>query len=356
MHPLEMDLRYLGVLEKALQIASELGPGAAVRYIRSSYHLLSKVYHPDLHSKNRVRAEEGQKRLNAIKERLDMTTDKELSKFLGGQATRGKGHPRILVVEDEDGLRENLADLLTLEGYHVAEANNGMQGLKMHLSFRPELVITDVVMPIMDGVEMVRQLRERDPSLNAMFISGFFGTRSIKNNLMQEIEKLWLPQAEQALQAQPPVRDGAHRPALRSKQKQAARPRKKIRRAHFPTPAFLKAESRRGAGHGDQLLHLGQESPFSGPVRQFPAGEPRGAGANRPAYRRPHQGAAVSGPQPKFHGPPEIHRPLAQGPLPLLPGKPGKDDLPLSARGGGKRPPQPGRGHLLFQTPFPTRP
>ena len=193
MHPLDIDLRYLGVLDKALQIASELGSRAAVRYIRSSYHLLSKVYHPDLHHRNRAKAEEGQKRLNAIKERLDMTSDEELSKFLGGQATRGQGHPRILVVEDEDGLRENLADLLTLEGYHVAEAANGMQGLKMHLSFRPELVITDVVMPIMDGVEMVRQLRQRDPSLKAMFISGFFGTRSIKNNLMQEIETYGYP-------------------------------------------------------------------------------------------------------------------------------------------------------------------
>ncbi len=193
MHPLETDLRYLGVLEKAVQIAAELGPQAAVRYVRSSYHLLSKVYHPDLHQKNKQAAEAGQRRLNAVKERLDKTSDEELSRFLGGQTRPGTGHPRILVVEDEDGLRENLAELLELEGYHVKTAPNGVQGMGAHLSFRPELVITDVVMPIMDGVEMVRQLRQRNPNLRALFISGFFGTRSIRHELMDEIERFGYP-------------------------------------------------------------------------------------------------------------------------------------------------------------------
>ena len=105
MHDLELDLRYLGVLEKALQIAGELGPQAAVRYVRSSYHLLSKVYHPDLHQANRAAAEEGQKRLNAVKERLDMTSDEDLGRFLGTSANPAQGHPRVLVVEDEDGLK-----------------------------------------------------------------------------------------------------------------------------------------------------------------------------------------------------------------------------------------------------------
>ncbi len=193
MSQLERDLRYLGVLEKAVQIAEELGPQAAVRYVRSSYHLLSKVYHPDLHQTNRRAAEEGQRRLNTVKEHLDQTSDEELARFLGGQARPATGHPRVLVVEDEDGLRENLADLLGLEGYHVRTAPNGVEGLRLHLAFRPELVITDVVMPIMDGVEMVRQLRRRDPRLKALFISGFFGTRSIRDELMAEIRRFGYP-------------------------------------------------------------------------------------------------------------------------------------------------------------------
>ncbi len=193
MHSLEIDLRQLGVLEKAVQIAQELGPAAAVRYVRSSYHLLSKVYHPDLHQVNREAAEEGQKRLNAVKERLDQTSDEELARFLGGAVRPLNGHPRVLVVEDEEGLKENLAELLRLEGYHVSTAGDGLQGLRAHLSFRPELVITDVVMPIMDGVEMVRALRGRDPRLKALFISGFFGTRSIRQELTDEIARFGYP-------------------------------------------------------------------------------------------------------------------------------------------------------------------
>ena len=193
MHDIEMDLRYLGVLDKAIQIAGELGPQAAVRYVRSSYRLLSKVYHPDLHQANRVAAEEGQKRLNAVKERLDLTSDEDLARCLGAAARPTEGHPRVLVVEDEEGLKENLAELLRLEGFHVATAANGMLGMRAHLSFRPELVITDVVMPIMDGLEMVRQLRRRDPNLRALFISGFFGTRSIREELMEEIRRFDYP-------------------------------------------------------------------------------------------------------------------------------------------------------------------
>ena len=193
MTQLEVDLRYLGVLEKALHISAELGPEAAVRYVRSSYRLLSKVYHPDLHQENKQAAEEGQRRLNAIKERLDMTSDRELSDYLKSSAKPKSGHPRVLVVEDEEGLAQNLADLLALEGYHVATAPDGLAGLRTHLTFRPELIITDILMPIMDGVEMVRTLRERDPHIKVIFISGFFGTRSIQNDLMMEIEQFGYP-------------------------------------------------------------------------------------------------------------------------------------------------------------------
>ncbi len=193
MSQLEVDLRYLGVLAKAVQITEELGSEAAVRYVRYSYHLLSRVYHPDLHQDNRQAAEEGQRRLNAVKERLDMTSDQELSQFLKASAQPSTSHPRILVVEDEEGLAHNLADLLALEGYHVATAPDGVAGLRQHLTFRPELVITDILMPIMDGVEMVRTLRRRDPGLKVIFISGFFGTRSIQNQLMLEIENFGYP-------------------------------------------------------------------------------------------------------------------------------------------------------------------
>jgi CheY-like chemotaxis protein len=190
---LEQDLRYLGVLEKAQQITAELGQEAAIRYIRHAYRLLSKVYHPDLHQENRRAAEEGQRRLNALKQRLDAASDEELGRFLKASTRPRAGRPRVLVVDDEIGLADNLGDLLVMEGYQVATTPDGLSGLRLHLSFRPELVITDILMPIMDGVEMVRTLRQRDPEIKVIFVSGFFGTHSIQNSLMRELARFGYP-------------------------------------------------------------------------------------------------------------------------------------------------------------------
>ncbi|MCB2187752.1 MAG: response regulator [Deltaproteobacteria bacterium] len=194
MNDLADDLRYLGVYEKARQICRELGPEAAVRYVRSSYRLLSKVYHPDLHQTNRQAAEEGQKRLNSVKERLDGVLDDELVQALGLIRLEDTGgERRILVVDDEEKIRRNIADILELEGYRVAQAADGLRGLREHLIFKPELVITDVVMPVMDGVEMLRHMRERDQTLKAIFLSGFFGTSAVHSRLGEEITALGFP-------------------------------------------------------------------------------------------------------------------------------------------------------------------
>lgn len=66
---------------------------------------------------------------------------------------------RILVVEDESSILTALTLLLDMEGYRVAEASNGQQGLERLASFAPDLVITDYMMPYMDGIEMLRRIR-----------------------------------------------------------------------------------------------------------------------------------------------------------------------------------------------------
>jgi len=70
---------------------------------------------------------------------------------------------RILVVEDEPTIRANLVRLLTLEGFEVGAAENGLQGLALARTFRPAVVISDVGMPELDGYGMLEQLRA-DPS------------------------------------------------------------------------------------------------------------------------------------------------------------------------------------------------
>lgn len=65
----------------------------------------------------------------------------------------------ILVVEDELPLRQVLADKLIDEGFEVTKALNGEQGLKLALEVHPDLILLDLVMPVMDGLTMLEELR-----------------------------------------------------------------------------------------------------------------------------------------------------------------------------------------------------
>lgn len=68
----------------------------------------------------------------------------------------------ILVVDDDDSTRLLLRKFLEREGHSVIEAANGMQGLRIFRDLSPDLVFTDVVMPIMEGITFVRELRSKD--------------------------------------------------------------------------------------------------------------------------------------------------------------------------------------------------
>jgi CheY-like chemotaxis protein len=69
------------------------------------------------------------------------------------------GRPTILVVEDEEPVQQLVADLLGDEGYHVLIADDGAQALALVHAERPDLVLTDLMMPVMNGVELCRRLR-----------------------------------------------------------------------------------------------------------------------------------------------------------------------------------------------------
>jgi CheY-like chemotaxis protein len=70
----------------------------------------------------------------------------------------------ILVVDDEFANAEVLALILADEGYRVACAANGAQGLQKIAEVRPDLVVLDMMMPVMDGAEMAERMRA-DPAL-----------------------------------------------------------------------------------------------------------------------------------------------------------------------------------------------
>ena len=67
---------------------------------------------------------------------------------------------RILIIEDETSIRETLCDLLELEGYEAIAAVDGKDGVVKAIEHSPDLIICDIMMPEMDGFEVVRTIRK----------------------------------------------------------------------------------------------------------------------------------------------------------------------------------------------------
>jgi DNA-binding response OmpR family regulator len=68
----------------------------------------------------------------------------------------------ILLVEDTAHLAEEISDILRLEGFNARVANGGMQGLAFINETRPDLIITDLLMPVIDGFEFIERIRAMD--------------------------------------------------------------------------------------------------------------------------------------------------------------------------------------------------
>jgi len=77
------------------------------------------------------------------------------------------GRARILLVEDEPALQKVLAMRLGIEGFEVRTASDGQEALELIRQEAPDLVLTDLMMPVMDGSELTRMIK-RDPALKAI--------------------------------------------------------------------------------------------------------------------------------------------------------------------------------------------
>lgn len=88
---------------------------------------------------------------------------------------------KILIVEDEDFLLEALESRFLMEGFDVLKARDGKEGLKLALESAPDLILLDIVMPIMDGVTMLHLLREDDKGKNipVIFLTNLSSAESI---------------------------------------------------------------------------------------------------------------------------------------------------------------------------------
>jgi len=66
----------------------------------------------------------------------------------------------ILVVDDENSLRTLVAEILSSEGYEVIQASDGLEALEMARQYRPSLILSDIMMPHMSGLELITALRQ----------------------------------------------------------------------------------------------------------------------------------------------------------------------------------------------------
>lgn len=84
-------------------------------------------------------------------------------------------HPnqKILLAEDDNDMRRFLAKALQNAGYAVVSFDNGLSAYNRLREEPFELLLTDIVMPEMDGIELARRATELDPEIKVMFITGF---------------------------------------------------------------------------------------------------------------------------------------------------------------------------------------
>lgn len=78
----------------------------------------------------------------------------------------------ILLIEDDPMVRDGLLEVLQMHHYQVTVASNGREGLEKLTDSPPQLVITDIIMPEKDGIEVILEIRKKHPKIKIIAISG----------------------------------------------------------------------------------------------------------------------------------------------------------------------------------------
>ena len=146
-------------------VDSKIGEGTAFRIYLPRY----------------VESEEDLKALESKAEAPDKIGD------LTGSAT-------VLLVEDEEAVRSFASRALSTRGYKVLEAGSGVEALEVmeRAEGKIDLVVSDVVMPEMDGPTLLRHLRERNPDIRIVFMSGY-AEEAFRKNLGPDEDFVFLP-------------------------------------------------------------------------------------------------------------------------------------------------------------------
>lgn len=104
------------------------------------------------------------------------------------------GTGRVLLVEDEDAVRRFAVTALKSKGYEVLQASDGVEALEVMKAcdFKVDIVVSDVIMPEMDGPTLMKELRKTDPRLKFIFVSGY-PDDAFKNSLDPDADFTFLP-------------------------------------------------------------------------------------------------------------------------------------------------------------------
>ena len=108
---------------------------------------------------------------------------REINRALQGKETTTvqekdfRGKENILIVDDEPSLRKMIFDVLEQQGYRVFSADNGKQALEVMSKENIDLILTDIVMPEMDGYELATIVQEKYPNIKIQLVSGFTDDR-----------------------------------------------------------------------------------------------------------------------------------------------------------------------------------
>ena len=80
---------------------------------------------------------------------------------------------KILIIDDEESNRMLLRDVLRTQGHEVVEASDGEEGIQQFRKSKPDLVITDLVMPNMDGFETIKRIHRESPTTKVLTYTAF---------------------------------------------------------------------------------------------------------------------------------------------------------------------------------------
>jgi CheY-like chemotaxis protein len=86
---------------------------------------------------------------------------------------------RILVIDDDASVRRAVCRILERAGHTVVDVPDGEAGIRLHRERAADLIITDLFMPVQDGIEVIRQLRREFPGVKILAISGGDRTRTV---------------------------------------------------------------------------------------------------------------------------------------------------------------------------------